>query len=402
MAKTRSGLGRGLSSLIGSSTEQALSQQERTAPVERVSVSMDEETKKAEKSPKNASEKVVSEPQPEKNQDDKEKTSDATDHKTPVQSAEDNEKASSKDEEVYSNKEDNFVIKEVVERPARVEEDEDNAGEEPLTGPRLMTSQAADEVDINFVSPNPDQPRSNFNKEDLEELAESIKKNGLLQPVLVRKLGRDNYQIIAGERRWQACKSLGWKRIPIRIKDVDDNKAIQLALVENVQRADLNPIEEAYGYRRMMERGHMTQSEVAQAVSKGRSTVANALRLLELPEDAQQLLFENKITAGHARAILSIPNKEGRAKLTEKLVNGNYSVRETEAMARLLSGKKNHAAQTRPPVPASYKRVARSLKESLGTNVRVKSQKGKNKIEIEFKDEEDLERLFKMLMKEES
>ena len=160
---------------------------------------------------------------------------------------------------------------------------------------------------------------------------------------------------------------------------------------KNVQRSDLNPIEEAYGYRRLMERRNMTQSEVAQAMSKGRSTVANALRLLELPEEAQQLLFEEKITAGHARAILSIPTKEGRLKLTEKLVEDKLSVREAEALARLLSGKKEgEGTSSRQPVPQSFKTVAKALREVLNTNVRVKSSKGKNKIEIEFKDESDL------------
>lgn len=257
-----------------------------------------------------------------------------------------------------------------------------------------------DEVPIDQVHPNPDQPRTNFKKEDLEELAESIKRNGLLQPILVRQ-SDEGYQIIAGERRWQACKLLGMKRVPIRVRDVDDDETIVLALVENIQRSDLNPIEEAYGYRRMMQSGNMTQSQVAQAVSKGRSTIANALRLLELPEEAQQLLFEEKITAGHARAILSVPSKEGRDKLTEKLVAETLSVRETESIARLLSGGKGQKrSESRPQMPKSYKAVARTLREKLLTDVRVKSVKGKNKIEIEFKDEADLERLFKIITAE--
>ena len=216
----------------------------------------------------------------------------------------------------------------------------------------------------------------------------------------MRELDETHYQIIAGERRWQACKALGMKTVPVRVKKVDENRAIELALVENIQRSDLNPIEEAYGYRRMMERGNLTQSEVAKTLSKGRSTIANALRLLELPEDAQQLIFEEKITAGHARAILSIPSEEGRKALTEKLVKERLSVRETEAIARLLAGKNNATKTPRVPVPQSYKKVARALKQSLNTNVRVKSAKGKNKIEIEFSDEEDLQRLFKALVNE--
>ena len=192
-----------------------------------------------------------------------------------------------------------------------------------------------DEVPIDYVSPNPDQPRTNFKKEEIEELGASIEKDGVLQPILVRMVAKNSYQIIAGERRWQACKLIGLKTVPIRSKEADDDKALELALVENVQRSDLNPIEEAYGYRRLMERRNMTQSEVAQAMSKGRSTVANALRLLELPEEAQQLLFEEKITAGHARAILSIPTKEGRLKLTEKLVEDKHVCSPARRKARV-------------------------------------------------------------------
>lgn len=263
---------------------------------------------------------------------------------------------------------------------------------------KSVTQRRTDEVPIDSVSPNPDQPRTNFKKDALEELAASIQKDGLLQPILVRPIGGQKYQIIAGERRWQACKMVGLKTVPVRIKDADDDQALELALVENVQRSDLNPIEEAYGYRRMMERRNLTQSEVAQAMSKGRSTVANALRLLELPEEAQQLLFEEKITAGHARAILSIPTKEGRQKLAEKLVAEKLTVREAEAIARLFSHKRDENREPKPPVPKSFKTVARALRDVLHTNVKVKSSQGKNKIEIEFKDEEDLERLFEELI----
>lgn len=301
------------------------------------------------------------------------------------------------DEDLYSARQDHITIKGVVERavekkPEPVPELEQEIGEKSEQPPKV-----SDEVPIDEVHPNENQPRMNFKQEELEELADSIRRDGLLQPILVRKLGEHDYQIIAGERRWKACKKIGLEKVPIRIKDADDEKALMLALIENVQRSDLNPIEEAYGYRRMMEHGNMTQSEVAQAVSKGRSTVANALRLLELPEDAQQLLYEDKITAGHARAILSIPSEEGKQKLTEKLKNEKLSVRETEAIARLLSGKKNSTPSTRQPTPKSFKTVARALRERFNTNVKVRSVKGKNKIEIEFKDEDDLERIFEEL-----
>lgn len=257
---------------------------------------------------------------------------------------------------------------------------------------------ASDEVPLDSIRPNPDQPRTHFKREDIEELAASIERDGLLQPILVRPMGEGKYQIIAGERRWQACKEIGLKKVPVRIKQADDNLALELALIENIQRTDLNPIEEAYGYRRIMERRKITQSELAQLVSKGRSTVANALRLLDLPEDAQQLLYEEKITAGHARAILAVPTSEGRQKLTEKLVKESLSVRETESLARLYAGREKKEGETkRTPVPKEYKMVARQLKAKLDAPVRVKTSQGKNKIEIEFKDNADLERLMGLI-----
>lgn len=287
----------------------------------------------------------------------------------------------------------------------RVVKDQSSVKQASAVKPAPVETKPKDEkgmtgvVPLEKVQPNPDQPRTNFKPEEIEELANSIKKEGLLQPILVRKVG-DHYQIIAGERRWQACKSLSMKEIPVRFWAADNDKALELALIENIQRSDLNPIEEAYGYKRLMERKGMTQSEVAQTVSKGRSTIANALRLLDLPEEAQQLLFEEKITAGHARAILSIPDAEGRKNLTNKLMNEKLSVRETEQIARLLSGRaqaKDKGSSKRVPAPASFKKAARGLTRFLSVPVRVKTVQGKNKIEIQFKDEEELERILKLI-----
>ena len=375
MAKQKGGLGRGLSSLLGSELDSNLPQ-EKASPVERIVVEAEKEQQTAKETPK----AKANQPTPS-----------ARNKPTMRQ-------APKTDDEPYSNKEDNITIKGVVERAveSKAEPAPKRIKNEPV---QKVVERETDEVSIDLVEPNPNQPRTNFKKEELEELAESIKRNGLLQPILVRKVG-DKYQIIAGERRYQACKLIGLERVPIRVREVDDDETIMLALIENIQRSDLNPIEEAYGYRRMMERGKMTQSQVAQAVSKGRSTVANALRLLELPEDAQLLLFEEKITAGHARAILSVPTTEGRTKLTKKLMEEDLSVRETEAIARLLSGKTEKKPTPRPQTPKSYKTVARSLRDTLQTDVRVKSVKGKNKIEIAFKDEADLERLFRIITAE--
>ena len=368
MAKTRSGLGRGLESLLGGSFDNPFTVREENETSQEKPAEQAETPTEAEETVEVKEQSPVQKPnRPQPN----------VPVPVPDRKAEEPQPAVERD--LYVNKEDKLTIKSVKER-------------EPKDGPDF-------EVDILRIVPNPDQPRTNFKPEELSELAESIRKNGLLQPILVRRVG-EKYQIIAGERRWQACKNLGMKKVPVRIREADEDESIILALIENIQRSDLNPIEEAYGYRRMMERGKMTQSEVAQAVSKGRTTITNALRLLELPEEAQQLLFEEKITAGHARAILSIPSQDGRRKLTEKLVEEKLSVREAESLARLISGKeKRVSAAPRPKTPKSYKTVARALSENLDTEVKVKSVSGKNKIEIVFKDEEDLERLFRIITK---
>ncbi len=254
-------------------------------------------------------------------------------------------------------------------------------------------------VALSKIKPNKDQPRTQFDKKQLKELSDSIKENGLLQPIVVREF-EGGYQIIAGERRYHACGMAGLKEVPVYVTTADDTKSLVLAMVENVQRADLNPMEEAYGYKSLIDKGGMTQAQVAKTVSKGRSTIANSLRLLDLPEAAQKLLLEGKITAGHARAVLSIPTEEGRLKLVEKLRQEQISVRAAENLARLYSGKQTEQPK-REPAPATYKRVAKELKGYLGTNVHVKSSRGKNKIEIEFADESDLERIFKVISENE-
>lgn len=257
------------------------------------------------------------------------------------------------------------------------------------------TSEEVHELAIDMISPNPDQPRTDFDKDGIEELADSISKVGLLQPILVRPVG-DGYQIIAGERRWQAARIAGLERIPVRVQSADDAGTLELALIENLQRRDLNPIEEAHGYKRLLEAREMTQSELASKVSKSRSAVTNALRLLDLPEEVQELMFEGKLTAGHARAILSVGGESLRIKLAEKIVTDNLSVREAENLSRLYAA----GAEPRPVKPATprtFKLAARKLRQMLATNVRVKQTKDKCKIEIEFRDEQDLQRIFGLL-----
>lgn len=247
-------------------------------------------------------------------------------------------------------------------------------------------------VSIDKINPNPNQPRTHFNETLLNELADSIRENGVLQPLLVRKKGED-YEIIAGERRYQASKIAGLEELPVIVKEVDDQKMLELALIENLQRSDLNPIEEAKGYRQLIKASGMTQEALSKAVSKSRSSITNSLRLLDLPEPVQQYLFDGRLTAGHARAILAVPYEEQRIKLADKVVAEGLSVRATENLAPLFSVGETPRAP-RPVMPQSYKRAARVLRQALNTNVKVKSTRGKNKIEIEFKDEEELTRIL--------
>lgn len=268
--------------------------------------------------------------------------------------------------------------------------------QEAQTETGSASAQPDSTVSIEKIHPNPNQPRKHFNETELEELSESIREHGVLQPLLVRKKG-DEFEIIAGERRYQASKIAGLSELPVIIKDVDDQKMLELALIENLQRSDLNPIEEAKGYRQLIKASGMTQEALSKAVSKSRSAITNSLRLLDLPERVQELLFEGKLTAGHARAILAVPFEEQRIKLAEKVVADGLSVRATENLAPLFSVGETPKAP-RPVTPQSYKKAARVLRQVFNTNVRVKSTRGKNKIEIEFKDEDELARILEQVM----
>lgn len=251
-------------------------------------------------------------------------------------------------------------------------------------------------VDINKIQPNPNQPRTHFNETLLQELSESIRENGVLQPLLVRKKGQ-KYEIIAGERRYQASKLAGVEKLPVIIKDVDDQKMLELALIENLQRSDLNPIEEAKGYKQLLKESGMTQEALSKAVSKSRSAITNSLRLLDLPDEVQQFLFDGKMTAGHARAILAVPYEEARIRLAQKVVDEGLSVRATENLAPLFSVG-DEPKKPKAVMPQSYKKAARALRQVFNTNVKVKSSRGKNKIEIEFKDEEELSQILSVVM----
>lgn len=262
------------------------------------------------------------------------------------------------------------------------------------TGGSVATADSM--VDIESIHPNPNQPRTHFNDAELNELSDSIAEHGVLQPLLVRK-DVDGYEIIAGERRYQASKIAGLTEIPVIIKDVDDQKMLEIALIENLQRSDLNPIEEAKGYKQLIKQSGMTQEALSKAVSKSRSAITNSLRLLDLPEPVQQYLFDGRLTAGHARAILAVPYEEQRIKLAEKVVQEGLSVRATENLAPLFSVGDTPKAP-RPVTPQSFKKAARVLRGVFNTNVRVKSTRGKNRIEIEFKDEDELAQILDRMM----
>ena len=256
-------------------------------------------------------------------------------------------------------------------------------------------SESEASLSIASIVTNPDQPRKSFDETQLSELSDSIKQNGVLQPILVRKKG-EKYEIVAGERRYQASKLAGLREIPAIVRDIDDAEVFQLALIENLQRSDLTPIEEARGYRQLLDTKGLTQEGLAKILSKSRSAIANTLRLMDLPQEVQDMMEEGQITAGHARAILAVPSEEGRIKLAQKVVADNLTVRQTENLAPLFSVTRDEI-MPKNPAPQYFKRAARTLRQALDTTVKVKQVRGKNKIEIEFKDEDDLARIIDQL-----
>lgn len=251
-------------------------------------------------------------------------------------------------------------------------------------------------IPIDEITPNKDQPRKLFKVDELAELADSIKQNGILQPLLVRKRG-SGYEIVAGERRYQAAKAAGLTEVPVVIREISDDDVFKLALIENLQRSDLSPIEEARGYKQLLMDKGLTQEELAKALSKSRSAITNTIRLLDLPEEVQKYVEEGQLSAGHARAILAVPQEEARIRLAEKVIQEKLSVRQTESLAPLFSVNVEQERPRSAPQPQYFKRAARQLRLALDTNVKVKNVRGKNKIEIEFGSEEQLARIVDLL-----
>ena len=253
------------------------------------------------------------------------------------------------------------------------------------------------ELRIEDVQPNPDQPRRSFDEDELAELADSVARCGVLQPIVVRPFG-GSYQIVAGERRYQAAKRAGLATVPVVVREVSDEEVLQLALVENLQRSDLNPMEAARGYRDLAAQNGLTHAEVAEILSKSRSAISNAIRLLDLPEEVQGYVEDGLLSAGHARAILAVADDEGKCALAQKVIRDGLTVRQTETLAPLFFVKDESHREPRAATPQSYKVAARRLGEALGTKVRVRTVRGTNKVEIEFSDEEDLEELVARVM----
>jgi len=260
------------------------------------------------------------------------------------------------------------------------------------------------EVPVSALKPNPHQPRTEFDPATLNELAESIRAKGVLQPVLVEADRDGTYLIVAGERRVRAAKLAGLQRIPVIVRQFSDQEKLEIALVENVQRADLTPIEEAQAYRKLMEIGTLSQEQIAQRVGKDRSTVANALRLLKLPPEVQEALNRKEITAGHARALLTLVNPSDLRTVLRRIVDHGISVRESENLAAALNrGKKGKAGKSpSPPSEArgggpELREIEQGLIEKLGTKVVMHGSLEKGSIEIEYYSSADLERLMELL-----
>lgn len=256
---------------------------------------------------------------------------------------------------------------------------------------------------ISDIEPNRDQPRKDFNEEALRELADSIATHGVLQPLLVRPLAGGGYQLVAGERRWRASRMAGLSEVPVVIREMTDSEMTQIALIENLQREDLNSVEEALGYKSLMDAYNLTQDEVAKAVGKSRPAVANVMRLLNLPEEIQDMLKEGEISAGHARALLGIADKENMIEIAKSIASQDLTVRDVERLAKKQSSDKKPKAekqhQKRAPI---YDEVELSLNEHLSRRVKVMNDKENNgTLQIEFYSEDDLVQLAKLLGGEE-
>ena len=296
----------------------------------------------------------------------------------------------------------------VVKEPARktitktVKTEKKSDVAEKQTNPTVAKKQTADSktgamiVKISSVEPNMDQPRKQFDEDALMELSESIKQYGVLHPLLVSDK-KDYYEIIAGERRWRAAKLAGLTEIPVIVKEFSEQELVEISLIENIQREDLNPVEEAMAYKRLIDEFHLKQDEIAERVGKSRTAVTNAMRLLKLSEKVQQMLIDEMITAGHARAILSIADKEKQESIAMKVFDEKLSVRETEALVKRMLEPPKTAKKSKfsSAEDAIYESLEEKMKSIMGTRVQIHRKKNdKGKIEIEYYSKDDLERII--------
>lgn len=253
-------------------------------------------------------------------------------------------------------------------------------------------------VKINQVEPNRDQPRKDFDEDALVELADSIKQFGILQPLIVQKK-KDYYEIIAGERRWRAAKIAGVKEVPVIVKEFTDQEIVEISLIENIQRENLNPIEEAMAYKRLLEEFNLKQDEVAERVSKSRTAVTNSMRLLKLSPRVQQMIVDDMISTGHARALLAIDDEEQQYILANKIFDEKLSVRETEKLVKALKNPKKEIKKPKSEHTFVYDNIEEQMKNIIGTKVSVNPKaNGKGRIEIEYYSEEELERIYDLIM----
>lgn len=260
------------------------------------------------------------------------------------------------------------------------------------------------EIDINKIEPNREQPRRLFDETALEELAQSLKNFGMIQPIIVKKAAEgDFYELVAGERRFRAAKIAGLLKLPAIIKELDNGQAFEIALIENLQREDLNPLEEAESYRRLNQEFHMSQEQIAQRVGKSRSAVTNAMRLLQLDSRVREFVLENKLSGGHARTLLMVPDGEMQFELAEKIIEEGYSVRAVEALVKEEMEKRNAPPKEETPKRAKsfntsqYPTIESDLKSIFATKVKISSNKNKGKIEIEYYSDDDLDRLISII-----
>lgn len=285
-------------------------------------------------------------------------------------------------------------VEKIVEKP--VEKIVEKVVEKPVE--KIVEKPVEQTLKLNLIEPNSEQPRKNFDEESLQELADSIRQYGILQPLIVQKKG-NHYEIIAGERRWRAAKLAGITDVPVLIREYDKQQTMEIALIENVQRADLNPIEEAQAFQQLIQEFHLTQEEIANRVSKNRATITNSMRLLKLDVRVQDMLADGKISSGHARALLGLEEGERQYQVAVKINEEKLSVRDVEKLVKMMNRPpKEKKPEKGPDIDLIYRQVEDKLKSIMGTKV-VINQKDKNKgrIEIEYYSQEELERLIELM-----